>query len=467
MLSILFNTYAQTTKKALFLGNSYTQFNNLPNLIESLATANGDVLIHDQNTPGGYKFEDHSTNATSLSKINSNDWDFVVLQAQSQEPSFHPSQVAADTKPYAVILNDSIKANNSCTKTMFYMTWGRENGDASNCANYPPICTYDSMQARLRESYLEMTVENNAECAPVGVAWKKVREDFPAINLYNADESHPSIYGSYLAACVFYSSMYHKTTVGNTYWSTLDSLTAYRLQDIASSTVLDSLPTWHIESTDTFISFCDSVEVLGNWFYADTNFVDTVSGNPCDLFVNYEIEINQGAVITNFEQLYPVKTDETGVIISLSGDNYDTLFLYHNNILVYTSTKDEPYKVFYCNNNSLETLEFIAVAKNECKVDSVTKSFRCGGLSSINDLNASNFQIVPNPANSYLEIKTETTEDFTVTLTDISGKTLIKSEKSNHQHLKLDVSTFDKGIYFLVIYDKTKKAIGQKKVIIN
>jgi PKD repeat protein len=125
------------------------------------------------------------------------------------------------------------------------MTWGRKNGDASNCAAYPPICTYNGMQQRLRESYLEMAMTNNATCAPAGVAWKKVRDTYPLIELYNADESHPSVSGTYLVACTFYSSLYHRSSVGSTYIpSGLLATDATNLQTIGSNTVLDSLENW-------------------------------------------------------------------------------------------------------------------------------------------------------------------------------------------------------------------------------
>lgn len=232
-------------KHVLFVGNSYTYVNNLPQLISQLADANGDSLIYDSSTPGGYTFQLHSTDATTLAKIAQYPWDMVVLQEQSQIPSWDPAQVATDCYPYARALDSLIQLNDSCTETFFYMTWGRQNGDASNCPFYTPVCTYDGMQQRLRESYLEMGVNNHASVSPVGVAWKHLRDLYPSINLYQADESHPSIYGSYLAACVFYSSLYHKSCVGNTFIAPgISSSDANLLQSVASSTVLDSLSLW-------------------------------------------------------------------------------------------------------------------------------------------------------------------------------------------------------------------------------
>ncbi|MFM9004523.1 MAG: hypothetical protein ACKOSR_03320, partial [Flavobacteriales bacterium] len=82
------DAYSQVTKRVLFLGNSYTSVNNLPAMTQACALSAGDSLIIDSNTPGGYTFEGHSTNAISLQKIALGNWDFVVLQEQSQRPSF-------------------------------------------------------------------------------------------------------------------------------------------------------------------------------------------------------------------------------------------------------------------------------------------------------------------------------------------------------------------------------------------
>ena len=77
----------------LFLGNSYTFYNNMPNLISQIALSLDDTLNPTSNTPGGWKLEDHAVqNSSSLQLLNQQKWDYVVMQAQSQEPSFSPSQ---------------------------------------------------------------------------------------------------------------------------------------------------------------------------------------------------------------------------------------------------------------------------------------------------------------------------------------------------------------------------------------
>jgi hypothetical protein len=259
---------AQQTKKVLFIGNSYTGVNNLPGMVSSIATSFGDILIYDSNTPGGYTFYAHSTNATTITKINSNNWDYVVLQEQSQLPSFSPAQVANDVYPYADSLNRIIQENDSCTHTMFYMTWGRKNGDASNCASYTPVCTYNGMQARLRASYIEMANDLDAEVSPVGAVWKKFRTDFPTVELYNADESHPSIHGTYLAACTFYASIYHQSPIGAFIPSGISAQEASDIQNIVNDIVFDSLTIWRIDTAEISANF-SKVNLSGNTFSFD------------------------------------------------------------------------------------------------------------------------------------------------------------------------------------------------------
>ena len=276
-------------RNALFIGNSYTYVNDLPGTTRLLALSLGDTLNVASSAPGGYTFEQHSTNATTLGLIASQPWDFVILQEQSQRPSFPPSQVEQEVYPFAAQLVDSILMNDSCTQPVFYMTWGRKNGDASNCGSWPPVCTYEGMQQRLRESYLEMAYANDAFAAPIGMAWKKVRETHPFIELYNADESHPSPEGTYLAAAVFYSTLYRRPSIAATYAASLNADTAAILRSIASSTVLDSLSTWNIGVNDPDASFTLVDQGGGNvqfthggagdhqWVFSDGGIATTAS----------------------------------------------------------------------------------------------------------------------------------------------------------------------------------------------
>lgn len=252
------NASAQAKKKVLFLGNSYTAYNNLPQLVADVALSAGDTVVFTSNTPGGYTFQGHSTNATSLSLLTAGDLDFVVLQEQSQLPSFPQSQVATSCFPYARALDSIAQSLNPCVKSIFYMTWGRKNGDASNCATWPPVCTYSGMDSLLRLRYMQMAVDNDAMVNPAGAIWRYIRNNLPGIELYQTDESHPSLAGSYATACGFYSTIFRKDPTLITNNAGLDPLTASQIRQAAKEVAFDSLSTWLVDAYDAAALFGNS-----------------------------------------------------------------------------------------------------------------------------------------------------------------------------------------------------------------
>jgi len=247
------------SKKVLFIGNSYTYVNNLPQMVADVTASAGDTLFFDSNSIGGYTFQQHSSNATTITKICSGNWDYVVLQEQSQLPSFPISQVEVECFPYARKLDSMINANNPCGETVFFMTWGRKNGDASNCSMWPPVCTYNGMDSLLSLRYRMMTESNDAILSPVGAVWHYIRQNLPSIELYSADESHPSVAGSYAAACCFYSALFRKDPTLITFNSSLSVAEAQNIRNAVKLIVYDSLMNWHIGEYDPSASFSYAV----------------------------------------------------------------------------------------------------------------------------------------------------------------------------------------------------------------
>lgn len=300
LVFVLVSLAGYSQKKVLWLGNSYTGVNNLPYLTDQIANSLGDDMEYDSNTPGGHQLQQHASNATSLAKITSQAWDVVIIQAQSQEPSFPHTQVHQNTFPYARVLNDSIQSNNSCTETMFYMTWGRETGDPQ----WDSINTFDKMNNRLQLAYEYMANDNDASVAPVGVAWKYIRDNYPSIQLYTGDGSHPSYAGSYLAGSVFYANIFNKHVMDATFIGSLDSTTASILRRVADSVVFEgNYEQWHNGSKN--IALFDGYQLdqtmywennsIGEgltfkWMFGDGN--ESTDANPTHQYVQdgtYEV----------------------------------------------------------------------------------------------------------------------------------------------------------------------------------
>src|SRR3989338_518207 len=201
-------SHAQDSMSVLFIGNSYTYANDLPNMTRQLAESAGKQLTVGSKTNGGYKFQNHTNDPLTLA--------------------------------------DSVAAINPCSNVMYYMTWGRENGDPQ----WAPISTFAGMNDRLYNAYMRMADTTESMVAAVGATWKYVRDNYPAIQLYVADGSHPSVAGSYLVACTFYTSLFQAPVTGATYTAGLDPQTVLQLQNAADLVILDSLDHFKLHPID-------------------------------------------------------------------------------------------------------------------------------------------------------------------------------------------------------------------------
>ena len=284
---------AQQSKKVLFVGNSYTYTNNLPAMVASMAASVGDQLIHTSNTPGGCTFQQHCSNQ-SMTLIQQGGWDAVILQEQSQYPSFPDWQVEAEVFPYATQLVDAIYAASPCAEPMFYMTWGRRDGDQINAAEFPVLGTYEGMDSMLCLRYTQMAADNDASLCPVGLVWRMLRSENPNIELYASDGSHPSLAGTYAAACAFYALLFHHNPAELNYDGGLDRETAATIRQTASRIVWseeESLPPpqWtrplphsamlvadNTDSVATFINLSSHADSL-LWSFGDNSSMVTSS----------------------------------------------------------------------------------------------------------------------------------------------------------------------------------------------
>lgn len=250
----------------LFVGNSYTFFNDLDQLTAGLfdAAEPADDHVALRLSEGGYTLPMHLAQAdgtmgdTEWSEAlvtGSTDWDWVVLQDQSQVPGF-PTDNADYLASLTALppLDAMIEAKHGVA--VLFMTWGRLNGDVDNPDLYPD---YSTMQAHLVEGYTAYaaavtTPDRTAYVAPVGLAWQHIYAADVASGadptqpgtlfyaLYYEDGSHPSPLGSYLAACVIYATVSGNDPTGLPAPDTVPTEAVAQLQEAARATVFDETP---------------------------------------------------------------------------------------------------------------------------------------------------------------------------------------------------------------------------------
>lgn len=185
--------------RVLFVGNSYTYYNNLPELVSGLAASAGVKMETRMIARGGATLSQTWEMENVRHALHDGKWDFVVLQEQSQLGISYVDGVQQLSEPEGFwetvrMYDNEIRRVKS--KLVLYLTWARR---------ADPL-----QQVPLNYAYMTIAEELGATVAPVGMAWSKIREVDPAIELFIADGSHPTRSGSYLAACVLVQTLLGK-----------------------------------------------------------------------------------------------------------------------------------------------------------------------------------------------------------------------------------------------------------------
>src|SRR5262245_12276991 len=169
--------------KVLFIGNSFTARNDLTGLVARLAEARGKSLQHHLISAGGASLRTHWNAGEARKAIREGQYDYVVLQEQSTLPVKNARRMHENVR----LFDEAIKATGA--RTALYMTWAR-------------LSAPESQQA-ITDAYADIGRELCATIVPVGLAWQRIlgKHDQPV--LHDKDQSHPTLAGSYLAACVF------------------------------------------------------------------------------------------------------------------------------------------------------------------------------------------------------------------------------------------------------------------------
>ena len=227
-------------KRVLFVGNSFSFYSNgIHNHFANLLRTDGSWQPNENRvrllTLSGGHIHETSRLLNSYLSGGDDDWDIVVLQGHSNEPISK-----AKSERFERVLIDTISAlKQRKIKPVLFMTWGYQ-GD-------------NSMSLQLQNAYKKVGRETDVLVAPIGMAFAQANQQHPDIDLfvadvrgaaintatgkteltYRRDIKHPSMAGTYLAACVMYASLYQRSPEGNLFHADLEPDTALKLQQLS------------------------------------------------------------------------------------------------------------------------------------------------------------------------------------------------------------------------------------------
>ena len=183
-----------TAMNVLFIGNSFTARNNVPDLVARLAESRGKQLLHRLISAGGASLRMHWNKGDAQKAIQHTRYDYVVLQEQSTLPIKNQQRMHENIRLFDKEIKDS------GAKTALYLTWARQNAPET--------------QKAITDAYCAIGAELGAVVVPAGVAWLDFISKHNHPVLHDQDRSHPTLAGSYLSACVFLAALFHDSPVG-------------------------------------------------------------------------------------------------------------------------------------------------------------------------------------------------------------------------------------------------------------
>jgi hypothetical protein len=182
--------------RILFVGNSFTYVNGgIDRQLQGLAPSATAGAV----TAGGFRLSDHWSRGEAVARIREGGRAYVVLQEQSQTPVVG----RVGFEQYARAFDQEVRAAGGTT--VLLMTWER-----------PDSVQYGVTTAGLAQAYTDVAAALGAKVAPAGLAFAEALQERPGLVLTSQD-GHPTLAGTYLAACVLYGVIYGRSPVGNPY----------------------------------------------------------------------------------------------------------------------------------------------------------------------------------------------------------------------------------------------------------
>lgn len=188
----------------LFIGNSYTYFNDLDKLFEGICRENGHHVNAFRVTKGGRKTISYLDSEDPITQqleaiLRERHYDVCFLQEQSLLP-------ARDYETFkAGMTHVKRMVGSQADRFILYATWARKLGSPDLEENG---WTPEQMKDQLYAAYRKLGQELDMTVSPVGLSFWHTVCHHPEIELHDPDRSHPSYLGSALAALTHYHTLF-------------------------------------------------------------------------------------------------------------------------------------------------------------------------------------------------------------------------------------------------------------------
>jgi len=180
--------FSESDFNILFVGNSLTYTNNLPELVKQIAQEKGITLGIKTIAKPNYAIVDHWAEGEVQQYIESKNFDYVIIQQGPSSQQEGRDMLIEGGKKYAELC----ATNNA--KLCYFMVW--------------PSLTYYHTFDGVIKNHEDAAALNNAILCPVGIIWEAHFESTNEFDYYGPDGFHPSLLGSQIAANVIVATLF-------------------------------------------------------------------------------------------------------------------------------------------------------------------------------------------------------------------------------------------------------------------
>lgn len=387
----------------LFIGNSVTYFNDMPEIFKNIAASKGKNVSITTHTPGGTGFVNHVDDPLLYQKIRSKNYKYVVMQPGTAESAGHSYPVVV-TAERGRKIRDSIRKYSPCSKIFLYeIPYGVPSANEYN--------VYFTFQQKIKDSITKMSNLMQVEMVPAGESAREYYSSSQDLALHGSyNDIHPGPKGSYLVAASMYSAIFQDHVSPSVFYNGLPQNTAENFQNIADLVFFNNPAQWN-----------------SNAFHLHADFTAGINGTTVN-FTNHAA--NFTSILWDF------------------GDGITDSSL--NPVHQYSSAGN--YTVS------------LTVNKNSCS-ETFTKMINLGFLGTT-DLNVQpELTLYPNPVTDIVNIKSKE-KIKAIILYDMAQRKLSDWNNLHVYETQINLSIYGKGIYIIsIVFENNRKE--NSKVIVK
>lgn len=234
-------------KEVLFIGNSLTYYHDMPAMLQEMLREKHSAINIHQITEPGVSLYNHLNSENTIKKLNSQSWDFVVLQ-EGTVRTLIPEVMQYQLRPTVIKLDSIIRVKGG--RTILYQSWPILEYPKKYC--YPSIMISNTLKEKdycslellssdqefeiIQNSFNELNNSINGNIAYVGTCFELCKKKFPELMLFESKEdTHPSKLGSYLIACVFFRVLTGERANAINYGAGLELADIEKIKNIVDS----------------------------------------------------------------------------------------------------------------------------------------------------------------------------------------------------------------------------------------